>query len=243
MYRILFVIFLLITVISGCEINEETNSKKHMPVARFSIDPDTVLLGKTAYFNADSASDVEDPASTIRVQWSYTGNMEFTDITTSKTSSFVYTDVGPFFPKLVVTDSDEMHDTVTRMVIVVRDTANKSPYPAYIYSPKDFEGEVPYKNVTLKWAESLDKENDEIIYDVWFGMYVNKLSRLNYPVTYKVGKYPSPSIYGDRDIKIYEITIPLLKPNQDYFWSIGSRDPNGNYTLKNIWRFNTGSSQ
>ncbi len=243
MNRLLVLFSLFLVLVTACE-NDETNSQKHMPVAKFTIDPDTVLMGETVYFNADSSFDKEDNLSSLQVEWSFFGNEEFTTTSLSKTTSFAYQDIGPFFPKLCVTDSDGMMDTVMNMVIVVLDKANKSPDPAYIFLPRDYETGVPYKNVTLKWAESLDKEHDSISYDVWFGSYIDKLKRLNYPITYQIGKYPSPSVYGDRDIRIYQMTFPVnLHPNQDYFWSIGSKDTNGNYTLKNIWRFSTGGPE
>lgn len=225
-----FILFLLIVIAFGGCKKEDKNTQNHLPKAAFSIIPPRNVPNEDIVFDAAIVSDNEDNVNQLQIRWSFFGGDTYdTPYSFEKQTSFTYSSVGVYFPRLQVIDTKSLSDTAVGMVVIVHDLDNLPPSkPIQIYPP---EWEIWLEEtITFKWTSGIDPEDDPLSFDLWVGKSINAMAR--------VAQDKSDFILFD-GIPIYEATIDNFLLNQDYYWQVAAKDPNGNYTLGNIWKFTT----
>lgn len=215
-------------LIYGCS-KENTNDQNHLPRAAFSVIPQRAEAGDTVYFDAGIVTDNEDPLENLQVQWAWDAGMPYTPYTFEKTAEHTYSTEGVYFPKVRVKDTYSLTDTTKKMVVIVHDLTNLPPDIPGLVWPAEWQTWVD-PVIIFKWKGSTDPENDPLLYDLWVGRSINDLRLIKSDIdTYNT--------VGDE--KIYETTESGFLLNQDYYWQVAAKDPNGNYVPGWIWKFTT----
>lgn len=227
MNRITFILAAII-IFSGCG-KDDDNTKNHVPKAVFSFSPQRTEANVPIHFDASSVSDNEDESGSLEVQWSWTGNNEFTPYSNGKTAVYNYTEEGIYFPELVVKDTEGMTDTTHAMVVIVYDTTNKPPSIPFLVSPPEWESWME-PTIIFKWKSGIDPEGDSLSFDLWIGKSLSTMKLHRPDVDYYT------MIAGE---KVYETTETGFQFEQDYYWQVAAKDPNGNYILGHTWKFTT----
>lgn len=227
MNRFTFILAAII-IFSGCG-KDDDNTKNHVPKAVFSFTPQRAEANVPIQFDASSVSDIEDESGSLEVQWSWTGNNVFTPYSTGKTAVYNYTEEGIYFPELVVKDTKGMTDTTYAMVVIVYDTTNKPPSIPLLVSPPEWESWME-PTIIFKWKSGIDPEGDSLSFDLWIGKSLSTMKLHRPDIDYYT------MIAGE---KVYETTETGFQFEQDYYWQVAAKDPNGNYTLGHTWKFTT----
>ena len=223
----LFIAIML--VIAGCD-KEEENVQNHMPKAAFTITPQRCEPNDEILFDAGTVTDGEDPSDQLEVRWSWNGDHNYnTEYSTAKTASFKYEQVGVYFPRIEVRDTKMLSDTLRGMVIVVTDIHNMPPEIPGLLSPPEWQTWMD-PTITFKWNSGNDPENDAQSFDLWIGQDMNSMRLIRSNVV-------NYTMIGDE--AVYEVMVEGFEFNQDYYWQVRAKDPNGNYTLGHTWKFTT----
>lgn len=223
-----FLIIISLVLTYSCS-KEDNNSQNHMPRAAFSVIPVRAEAGDTIYFDAGIVTDKEDPLEKLEVQWSWDAGISYTPYSFQKTSTHIYSTEGVYFPKLRVRDSKSLTDTTKNMVVIVHDLANLPPNIPILIFPPEWQTWVN-PNIIFKWKSGNDPENDTLTFDLWVGTSINDLRLIREDVnTYDLVESE----------KVYTTTVSGFLNNQDYYWQVAAKDPNGNYTPGRIWKFTT----
>lgn len=227
MKRLTFILIAL-TIIYGCT-KEESNSQNHLPRAAFSVIPQRAEAGDTIYFDAGIVTDVEDPLEKLQVQWLWSQGLTYTPYSYEKTAIHTYSSRGVYFPQVRVMDSKTLTDTTKKMVVIVDDLDNLPPtIPGLVWPPEWQTWVEP--TITFKWVSGTDPENDPLKFDLWIGRSINDLRLVASDLeTFTM-------VEGER---LYEYTETGFLLNQDYYWQVAAKDPNGNYVPGWIWKFTT----
>lgn len=215
--------------IAGC-VKDEGNSLNHLPVAKFEVDSYRGDVNTVFYFDAGMVSDEEDPVEQLEIRWDWTNNGVYdTEYSTTKTATHQYTQAGQYFPLLKVRDTKGMVDSITKMVVVVRDLDNQPPNKPKYISPDDWQTWIDPTHI-FKWS-CTDPDDDELMFDVWLGTRATRLTLFSKDIeTNKIIENGKAT---------YTATFKNLALNQDYFWRIYAHDEAGNYTGGDIWKFTT----
>ncbi|MGE5317472.1 MAG: PKD domain-containing protein [Chloroflexota bacterium] len=221
-------IFIALAFSLGCT-KEDTNSQNHLPRAAFSVIPLRAEAGDTVLFDAGIVTDNEDPLENLQVQWAWDKGMPYTAYSFEKTATHTYSSEGVYFPQVRVKDTQSLTDTTKRMVVIVYDLNNMPPeIPGLVWPPEWQTWVDPV--ITFKWKAGNDPENDPLKFDLWIGRSINDLRLVRYDIeTFNM-------VEGER---IYESTETGFLLNQDYYWQVAAKDPNGNYVPGWIWKFTT----
>lgn len=229
-------IFFMLTLFlfSQCK-KDETNSKNHLPVAKFKVvtdmgNIDTCRGDVNTFFRFDASmvSDVEDPPELLEVCWDLTNSGNYSLYDTAKTITHQYTQSGLYFPVLKVKDTKGMVDSIKKMVVVVLDLSNQPPNDPINISPPDWQSWME-PSVIFKW-KCTDPEGDDLTFDLWLGETETTIKSVQTGIT---------NFEITNNIKVYSATVTGLKLNQTYFWRVFARDLAGNYTPGHTWRFST----
>lgn len=200
-----------------------------MPRAAFSVIPIRAEAGDTIHFDAGIVTDNEDPLERLEVQWDWEGDLGFTPYTVNKTATHQYPAEGVYFPKLRVKDTQSLTDTTKNIVVIVYDLDNLPPQmPIQVFPPEWQTWVNP--EIYFRWKAGTDPEGDSLLFDLWVGTAINDLRLIRSDIS------AFNIVEGER---IYESTESGFRYNQDYYWQVAAKDPNGNYTLGRIWKFTT----
>lgn len=224
-----FTLFLIsLSIFFSCS-KEDNNSQNHLPRAAFSVIPVRAEAGDIINFDAGIVTDNEDPLEQLQVQWDWEGNQVYTPYSFTKTATHQYATEGVYFPKVRVKDTKSLTDTTKNMVVIVYDLNNLPPeIPIQIFPPEWQTWVNP--DIYFRWKAGPDPENDSLLFDLWVGTAINDLRLIRSDIsTFNM-------VEGER---IYESTESGFRYNQDYYWQVAAKDPNGNYTVGRIWKFTT----
>lgn len=218
-----------IILFSSCLKDDDDNTKNHLPHAVFALSPLRAEINTPVQFDAGAVADVEDPSESLEVQWSFAGNNEYTTYTTAKTAVHTYTNIGFYLPKLRVRDLQGLVDSTHNMVVIVNDLANMPPTIPLLVSPPEWQTWME-PTIIFKWRSGTDPEDDSLSFDLWIGQSLATMKLFRSDIDYFT------MIGGE---KVYETTESGFQYEQDYYWQVGAKDPNGNYTLGHTWKFTT----
>jgi hypothetical protein len=225
-------VFFTLTILLFAQCSkDETNSKNHLPVAGYLVNPYRGDVNTVFQFSAaDSVSDNEDAVDVLEVRWDWNNDGIYdTEYSANKTITHQYSQSGLYFPVLKVRDTKGMVDSVKKMLVVALDLSNEPPYDPINLSPPDWQSWME-PSVIFKW-KCTDPKGDDLTFDLWLGKTVATMKLVQTGIT---------DFEINNNIKEFKSTITGLELNKTtYFWRVYARDPAGNYSRSHIWRFTT----
>ncbi|MFA4888817.1 MAG: chitobiase/beta-hexosaminidase C-terminal domain-containing protein [Candidatus Omnitrophota bacterium] len=131
------------------------------PFAAFSITPPEGSINTNFVFDASESSDLEDPASLLQVRWDYENDGIWdTTFSTTKKTSFKYSNAGVKTVALEVKDRQNNSDIITRQINVAAD--NIAPHISLLTTPENYHGNSASEfKVSLDARGSYDGEDAE----------------------------------------------------------------------------------
>ena len=113
-----------------------TDIQNTVPIASFSVYPDSGNTSTSFLFSAYDCSDAEDDIPDLQVRWDWENDSNWdTDYSTTKIMNHQYSVAGTYEVKLEVKDTKSLTTSVTVEVFVVEDT-NNEPNASFTIIPK-----------------------------------------------------------------------------------------------------------
>jgi len=187
------------------------------PTASFNVSPDGGYLQDIFIFDASSSSDPEDKNSDLLCRWDFEGDGTW-DTEYSKTKSVQHQYSSPGFYEVVLEVKDSEGETNQATYTVVVGATNEEPQKPENPVPGNGHAEASTL-CTLEWT-CIDPENDELVFDVYFGTESNP-----------------PLVATENNTNSYSC-LPL-EYETDYYWKIVASDPYGHTVEGDIWHFTT----
>lgn len=190
------------------------------PNARFTVNPETGFLQDVFLFDASGSSDIEDNNKTLEVRWDFEGDGSWdTDFLKEQSIEHQYEAAGNYTVSLQVKDSEGLTDEATFVLVV--GGLNTAPAAPEFVAPSNADNAVSTRCL-LEWS-CTDPENDELLFDVYFG------------TTNNPAKVAS-------DLKVFSYKCLPLEFTGTYYWKVVAKDPYEHVVSSEVWEFTTHSA-
>ena len=187
------------------------------PTASFTVIPESGYLQDIFIFDASSSSDPEDNNADLKLRWDFNGDGTWdTEYSKDKTGEHQYAVSGDYMVKLEVVDSEGLTDQAEYKLTVAG--TNTAPEKPEAVAPSVNNNSVSTRCL-LEWS-CTDPENDELVFDVYFGTSQN------------------PPLIAS-GVKIFTYLCLPLNFSTDYYWKIVAKDPYGHEVAGDVWAFTT----
>lgn len=167
---------------------------------------------------------IDDDGDPISYLIQVASDAQFTDITSEATSNDTKTVIllekgQTFYWRAIASDNQDSSNYSTSWEFYTEGDAivNQLPFQPELVNPS--LNEIVLENsIELSWNGS-DADNDDLMYDVYFGTTQN-----------------TPLVAEDLQTNSYEIS---LTPNSLYYWRVVTKDVAGGVTIGPVWSFRT----